>query len=102
MSETINSLERERQEWEEAKSIGKYSFIFVRGLWIALSFGIPYFLINIIQRIYRENTSLSYLIKSKIILDYLLEGLFWLFFGWLFFCFILWVYWARHEEDENK
>lgn len=86
------------EDWEAVKTKGKVHFVLISSFYTALFWTTGYTLVNFISAYYRDRlpSSTSF---SGIILDYFVEGIFWLFVFWIVIVLFLLLVWQNKEKS---
>jgi hypothetical protein len=94
--------EAEKQEWSKTRLYGKYQYILKNSVLIILSSILPYFLLRFVISYFQNHLSLQELISSRVIIDYVVEGIGWLFAFWLAISFFFLLRWINSEKEFHR
>ncbi len=76
--------------------------VFVSSFKITLLCFSPFLLLRFIRRLSDENLSISDLIESRIIFDYVFEGIFYVFTFWIIVSFSCLLIWMNNKSRKTK
>ena len=87
----------EDKDWENVRIKGKKRFVLVESLYTALFYVLTYILMSVASNYYKGNFSSSVSL-SEIVIDYIIQGVFWLIIAWIVIGFFRLLIWQKQED----
>lgn len=87
----------EDKDWQNARIKGKKQFVIIDSLYTAFFYVLTYILMSVASNYYRGKFS-SPISLSEIVIDYIIEGIFWLIIAWIGIGFFRLIIWQKQEN----